>query len=493
MVLVNKYLTMNKILCSLSLLFYLFIGVAEESLGQSSVSIFRQDGTWTAPNNFSPETTRLKVDILVVAGGGGGGIGESAGGGGGGGLILIEDFEVKPGETYPIRVGRGGLGATASNPNSSNGGNSNFGPLEAIGGGGGGSSSNNDFKEGKPGGSGGGGAFFNGVGNGGNRENPSGLVSKRGFNGASGGANNNNNRRGGGGGGANSVGTSGNGANGGDGGDGLLSNISGEFVIYAAGGGGTSSSNRNNFGKGGNSGNAGGDANNEGKGVSGKTIGSGGGAGSTGGGNGQDGIVVLRIIFIPLPVEFAFFTGSFRRQERTVDLRWATAKEWENSHFEVQRSLDAGKSWEVLQEVQGQGYSDKPVDYKFTDENPPLAGGNVIYRLKQVDFDGTFAYSRVISVRVPGLDLTKGVWRAFPNPTTGERFNLELANSSEYQGEEIEVRLVSPGFGTQVFAGRSMREVSSSIEQQLQKFSKGVYILEVQWGQKVEFIKVLKQ
>ena len=193
------------------------------------------------------------------------------------------------------------------------------------------------------------------------------------------------------------------------------------------------------------------------------------------------------------PVEYVSFDAILNAAERFTKLIWVTAKEKENSHFEIERAVNNINSWEKIGEVNGMGWSDMPVAYEFVDDKLPLTGGHIFYRLKQVDFDGTFSHSAVVSVRVQGVQVTKGVWRAFPNPTTGERFNLELANSSEYQGEEIEVRLVSPGFGTQVFAGRSMREVSSSIEQKLQKFSKGVYILEVQWGQKVEFIKVLKQ
>ena len=194
-----------------------------------------------------------------------------------------------------------------------------------------------------------------------------------------------------------------------------------------------------------------------------------------------------------LPVELITFLAKTNIEQRTNIISWSTAKEWENSHFEIERAVNNINSWEKIGEVNGMGWSDMPVAYEFIDDKLPLTGGHIFYRLKQVDFDGTFSYSAVVSVRVQGVQVTKGVWRAFPNPTTGERFNLELANASEYQGEEVEVRLVSPGFGSKTFTGRNMREVSSSIQQELQKFSKGVYILEVQWGQKVEFIKILKQ
>ena len=90
------------------------------------------------------------VEVLVVAGGGGGGM-DMGGGGGGGGVIYNRNFAVTPGSALTVTVGNGGAGAPAAGTNgqpsghqytipATQGGNSVFGSLTAIGGGAGGSS-----------------------------------------------------------------------------------------------------------------------------------------------------------------------------------------------------------------------------------------------------------------------------------------------------------------------------------------------------------------
>jgi hypothetical protein len=192
------------------------------------------------------------------------------------------------------------------------------------------------------------------------------------------------------------------------------------------------------------------------------------------------------------PVEYLYFNSTFESKNRNAQLSWATAKEWENSHFEIERSQNGAKTWEKVGRMEGRGWSDMPVGYEFLDEELPLVGGNVFYRLKQVDFNGSFAYSKVVSVKVPSLQLTKGVWRVYPNPTNGEKFRIDLLDAKAYQGEKIQVRLVTSTAGDKIFAGNDIREISLQLEDVFKRAFKGVYILEISWGQKVEHIKVLR-
>jgi hypothetical protein len=184
------------------------------------------------PKNYN----LTEVEVLVVAGGGGGGA-RHAGGGGGGGVIHNRNFAVTPGSAITVTVGAGGIGdgrpgngATgASGAVGTNGGNSVFGSLTAIGGGVGASYSVRT--SGVSGGSGGGswGAlnFASGTagqGNAGGGGYPIG---------------NNYTETAGGGGGAGSSGVDGGTSSNqpGAGGLGLLFNISGSVQFYAAGGG----------------------------------------------------------------------------------------------------------------------------------------------------------------------------------------------------------------------------------------------------------------
>jgi hypothetical protein len=195
--------------------------------------------TYTTPGigNFIPVTSGL-VEVLVVAGGGGGG----HGGGGGGGVIYNQEYPVTAGTVYTVRVGNGGAGGISGSrgpvPAGSNGENSVFGSLIAIGGGGGGRAG--APADARAGGSGGGGSgdvptaipAAGTIGQG----FPGGVSGRAGYG------------AGGGGGGAGGPGSNGRDqtadiGSGGNGGPGLVFNISGTPTYYGGGGGGGSNTN----------------------------------------------------------------------------------------------------------------------------------------------------------------------------------------------------------------------------------------------------------
>ncbi|CAN5340539.1 hypothetical protein BH23BAC2_BH23BAC2_26950 [soil metagenome] len=194
-----------------------------------------------------------------------------------------------------------------------------------------------------------------------------------------------------------------------------------------------------------------------------------------------------------LPVDYLFTEVNYSSQSRISILTWATAKEWENSHFEIERSVSDIEGFEKVGEVQGMGWKDSVTEYEFEDKALPISEGTVYYRLKQVDFNGDFAYSKVMSIRTSGLELTKGVWRAFPNPTTGDDFRLDILNATEYKGEIVQVKLISPASGSKTITGSDMGEISNGLSEMIQQSSNGFYILEIFWGNRLEHIKILKK
>lgn len=179
----------------------------------------------------------LAVEYLVVAGGGGGGYGnanEGGGGGGAGGLLtnLGAPSTIGSGgpQSFPVTVGAGGAGATATTTSATSGQNSVFASWTAAGGGGGGSCSS----EARQGGSGGGGSGCA-------RDRPGATASPagQGHNGGSGQWIENGPGNGGGGGGAGGAGGDGSARSGpstGGGGAGAANTITGSSVVYAAGG-----------------------------------------------------------------------------------------------------------------------------------------------------------------------------------------------------------------------------------------------------------------
>lgn len=119
--------------------------------------------------------------------------------------------------------------------------------------------------------------------------------------------------------------------------------------------------------------------------------------------------IALGSVEVPLPVTLVSFKG--KAIEHTAVLEWATTEEVNASHFEIQRSGDA-RNFESIGEVVAKGESKVLVNYDFKDQTPLL--GASYYRLKQIDLDGTYTFSKTISVRFErGIKIS-----VYPNPVT---------------------------------------------------------------------------
>jgi Leucine-rich repeat (LRR) protein len=115
----------------------------------------------------------------------------------------------------------------------------------------------------------------------------------------------------------------------------------------------------------------------------------------------------------PLPVMLASF--SAKKVEQGNLILWSTTMEINNAAFELERSCDA-KNFETIAKRDGKGNSKFPVNYQFTDTIPLEEN---YYRLKQIDYDRTSTYSRIIHVQS-----VKSTLKVYPNPTHGD-FILE--------------------------------------------------------------------
>jgi hypothetical protein len=127
-----------------------------------------------------------------------------------------------------------------------------------------------------------------------------------------------------------------------------------------------------------------------------------------------------------LPVELIRFTARAVDNEY-ISLEWTTATEIENDGFEIQRSAN-GVDFEAIGWVNGNGNSTAKNDYSFNDYEAVL--GVNYYRLKQIDFDGQFEYSKIVSAKM-GADASISYLSVYPNPTKGDLFvEIEADNQS---------------------------------------------------------------
>ncbi|MGB5288928.1 MAG: T9SS type A sorting domain-containing protein [Ignavibacteriaceae bacterium] len=132
-----------------------------------------------------------------------------------------------------------------------------------------------------------------------------------------------------------------------------------------------------------------------------------------------DGIRVATIWDLIVPVELTSFTAISNGND--VTLNWSTATEVNNAGFEVQR-LEGESEFFTIGFIPGHGTTTEAKNYKFIDAN--LSSGSYTYRLKQVDFDGTFAYSDEVNVDITSpaeFELVQNYPNPF-NPSTTIKF-----------------------------------------------------------------------
>ncbi len=114
----------------------------------------------------------------------------------------------------------------------------------------------------------------------------------------------------------------------------------------------------------------------------------------------------------PLPVELVSLIADCSGKQ--VDLIWQTASEINNSGFVIEKSDDA-KTFSQIGFVAGAGNSNRTISYVFSDYKP--SNGNNYYRLKQIDNDGRFAYSKVVSASCENDNDPVPSFIVYPNPS----------------------------------------------------------------------------
>ncbi|MBN9380469.1 MAG: hypothetical protein J0H74_06875 [Chitinophagaceae bacterium] len=122
-----------------------------------------------------------------------------------------------------------------------------------------------------------------------------------------------------------------------------------------------------------------------------------------------DRVTLASDINNPLPIQLLSFTGILK--DGMTLLNWSTAYEYNNDHFELERSPD-GRQFTWLASINSHGNSNAQQYYEYTDTHP--FDGYTYYRLKQVDIDGASRYSPVVSVQ----NSTGFSYSIFPNPAT---------------------------------------------------------------------------
>jgi hypothetical protein len=189
-----------------------------------------------------------------------------------------------------------------------------------------------------------------------------------------------------------------------------------------------------------------------------------------------------------LPVELTSFSASSVNKD--VILNWATATETNNSGFNIERKA-INSSWETIGFVAGFGTTTETKSYSFADQK--LEAGTYTYRLKQIDFDGTFEYSNEVEVVVDFTPKEYALSQNYPNP-----FNPET---------KIQYQLPQAGNVTIKIYNALGQEVKTLVNEQAEagsyyvtwdgtddigiKVTSGVYLYRIQAGEFVQTKKMV--
>ncbi|MBI5474124.1 MAG: DUF362 domain-containing protein, partial [Ignavibacteriae bacterium] len=202
-----------------------------------------------------------------------------------------------------------------------------------------------------------------------------------------------------------------------------------------------------------------------------------------------NGIELIKLNTTAVSVQLVSFRGTYAGNNR-VQLAWRTISEISNYGFFVQRKLTSASEWNELPEfVAGHGTTNQPHDYASTDQSAPT--GVVLYRLKQVDLDGTIHLTEPITINtvtsVPDQSPVEFVlMQNYPNPfnpTTLIRFSVASRNGRGGESENVSLKVFDVlGKEVRTLVNENLQAGSYETTFDATGLASGVYIYRLQSG-----------
>lgn len=165
-------------------------------------------------------------------------------------------------------------------------------------------------------------------------------------------------------------------------------------------------------------------------------------------------------------------------------LKWTTSEEENNQFFLIERSFN-GIDFEKIGEIDGMGNSEDLNEYEFLDVN--MHEDKALYRLKQIDFDGTFSYSEILQLQ--SIHPNNFMVRNMSNTSTTTTFDvvLEMFKTGDLsyvlksiKGNQVLTEEIGVAVGVQ------------NIQVDLEFQPKGIYRLTFTMGEEVEHLVIQK-
>jgi len=185
-----------------------------------------------------------------------------------------------------------------------------------------------------------------------------------------------------------------------------------------------------------------------------------------------------------LPIELVEFKGDVQQNDG-VALQWVTSSETNNDYFSLERSYD-GNDFDVIAKIDGAGNSLELLKYRYTDKDAFINDTQqwVYYRLKQTDFDGTFAYSKTIAI----TNICKNNnddFMVYPNPASANGFYLYIKRPIENGSIAVH------GLNGQVFLRHKINITTNNIFLETPNLPQGLYMIVITNNNNVSTKRVL--
>ena len=148
---------------------------------------------------------------------------------------------------------------------------------------------------------------------------------------------------------------------------------------------------------------------------------------------GFSGFFVEASVANPLPVNLVSFTA--KPIDNDISLNWETSAEINLSHFEIEHSLN-GVSFVKIHSSLAKNIHENLIKYQFLDENVPA--GIHYYRLKMIDLDGDFKYSKILAINISESDDFVGQF--YENPSFGNsKINIETTANKNWTIQIVDI------------------------------------------------------
>jgi fibronectin-binding autotransporter adhesin len=186
----------------------------------------------------------------------------------------------------------------------------------------------------------------------------------------------------------------------------------------------------------------------------------------------------------PLPVTWISFIGA--RDHASVELRWVVSQQIDNDRFEVERSLD-GKDFYRIGTVKGGGTSYESVKYTYSD-NEAVNYKKYYYRIKQIDLDGKYDYSKIVVLLPDGESMQR--WFVYPNPVKSTE-QLVVEDTKMQTSDNVEITIFSSK-GQEVFRAQgAIENLNQRLQRVIPDLNSGLYVIRITDGKQIENFRLV--